>query len=219
MQRAEEAERQRLDAELAARTAASAAQLAQIEEQQKQIEAQARVLFCCPRILLHCPARHVGHRVSGCICRWMLSSLLQLSCHRWCLKSVTAQRLSACTFACHPSDCGRVAEGAFVKRLVQAALLAQQEAQLAEQQRLQAAAAAAAAAGSFEQFPPAADPPPAAAAPVQPGAPPAAAGPVAVAALPAANGLPGGRALRPWPAASYICAELAQKHDMFRQQV
>ena len=43
VQRAEETERQRLDAELAARTAASAAQLAQIEEQQKKIEAQVRV--------------------------------------------------------------------------------------------------------------------------------------------------------------------------------
>ena len=44
MQRAEETERERLDRELAARTAASAAQLAQIEEQQKKIEAQARML-------------------------------------------------------------------------------------------------------------------------------------------------------------------------------
>ena len=43
VQRAEETERERLDRELAARTAASAAQLAQIEEQQKKIEAQARM--------------------------------------------------------------------------------------------------------------------------------------------------------------------------------
>ena len=40
--RKKEGERQRLDAELAARTAASAAQIAQIEEQRKQIEAQVR---------------------------------------------------------------------------------------------------------------------------------------------------------------------------------
>jgi len=39
----EETERERLDRELAARTAASAAQLAQIEEQQKKIEAQVRM--------------------------------------------------------------------------------------------------------------------------------------------------------------------------------
>lgn len=51
MQRAEETERQRLDAELAQRTAASAAQLAQIEEQQKKIEAQARVHACRPEHL------------------------------------------------------------------------------------------------------------------------------------------------------------------------
>ena len=42
VQRAEELERERLDAELAQRTAASAAQLAQIAEQQKKIEEQAR---------------------------------------------------------------------------------------------------------------------------------------------------------------------------------
>ena len=53
MQRAEEAERQRLDAELAARTAASAAQLAQIEEQQKQIEAQARAPLPFTGTLFH----------------------------------------------------------------------------------------------------------------------------------------------------------------------
>ena len=75
---------------------------------------------------------------------------------------------------------------------VQAALLAQQEAQLAEQQRLQAAAAAAAASG-FEQFPPA-DPSPAAAAPMQPGVPPVVGAPAPAAAPPAANGLPSARA-------------------------
>ncbi len=73
---------------------------------------------------------------------------------------------------------------------VQRALLAQQEAQLAEQQRLQAAAAAAAVAGAFEQAP-AAQPSPAAAAPVQPSAPPAASAP----AQPLPNGLPSTRAL------------------------
>ncbi len=47
VQRVEETERERLDRELAARTAASAAQLAQIEEQQKKIEAQVRTHLHC----------------------------------------------------------------------------------------------------------------------------------------------------------------------------
>jgi len=74
---------------------------------------------------------------------------------------------------------------------MQRALLAQQEAQLAEQQRMQAAAAAAAVAGAFEQAP-AAQPSPAAAAPVQPSALPAATAPLA---QPLPNGLPSTRAL------------------------
>ena len=49
----EETERERLDRELAARTAASAAQLAQIEEQQKKIEAQVRMRIPLDLLAVH----------------------------------------------------------------------------------------------------------------------------------------------------------------------
>ncbi len=113
MQRAEEAERQRLDAELAARTAASAAQLAQIEEQQKQIEAQARALTLI-RLLLHCPARHVGQRVCGYICTGVVRVLLQLSRH--CKRSESCHSPAfVCLYRPHAirQKCVRVAGGAW----------------------------------------------------------------------------------------------------------